>query len=321
MKRFEQKLECMKKGSFSPEDFILADAKDADMAAGLSGVGRVRGANTRLRNLGEFDDEIARVIEQDIVDIMLTSVSTMERLNKRGALADSAIQPAVRLNDTTDVWRIRHADFNRQSATPFRTANLFDLPVNLGLYSVTFSGIAEEDAFALDCFREFRAEASEAGVRYFLEIFNPSHSPIASEDFGDFNNDMLTRALAGVTEKDRPVFLKLAYNGAESLAELTSFDPSLVVGIMGGGSGTTRDCLELLSQAQHAGARAALFGRKILDAEDPLSMIAMMRAVTNRTLTPEQAVTEYHQRLDAQQISPQRSIIQDQQVTESTLLV
>jgi len=38
----------------------------------------------------------------------------------------------------------------------------------------------------------------------------------------------------------------------------------LVVGLLGGSSGTTRDTFELLSQGEKAGARVALFGRKLL---------------------------------------------------------
>ena len=82
-----------------------------------------------------------------------------------------------------------------------------------------------------------------------------------------FVNDAIVRCLAGLTEAERPRFLKIAYNGPRALEELASFDPSLVVGVLGGGAGTTRDCFELIHQAQKYGARVALFGRKINLAE------------------------------------------------------
>ena len=53
------------------------------------------------------------------------------------------------------------------------------------------------------------------------------------------------------------------------MEELASYDPNnLIVGILGGGKGTTRDCFELLHKASKYGAKVALFGRKINLAED-----------------------------------------------------
>ena len=85
----------------------------------------------------------------------------------------------------------------------------------------------------------------------------------------EFVNDAIVRCLAGLTEAERPKFLKIAYNGPKALEELASFDPGLVVGVLGGGAGTTRDCFELIHQAEKYGARVALFGRKINLAEFP----------------------------------------------------
>ena len=47
----------------------------------------------------------------------------------------------------------------------------------------------------------------------------------------------IIRALAGVTGEQRPLFLKVAYNGSDVLAELARHDPSLVVGVLGGSAG------------------------------------------------------------------------------------
>ena len=54
--------------------------------------------------------------------------------------------------------------------------------------------------------------------------------------------------------------------------------------MLGGGAGTTRDCFELLSQAEKYGARVALFGRKIHFADLPLEIVAMMRQVVARAV-------------------------------------
>lgn len=316
--RFDTKLARMREGRDEPTDFILADAKDADMAGGLSGLGRNRETG-RLNTLGEFDNAIGAIIRQDIVDIVLTSVSTLGRLVQQGLFEASAIRQAVRFNDTSDLWRIRGADYGQQSSVPFATARLALCPTDLGLYSMTFSGDARADAKALEQYRLFRETAQSHGISHFLEVFNPVSSRLDASDYGSFLNDMVSRALSGMEAGERPVFLKLAFNGCASFEEFCRYDPSLVVGIMGGSSGTTRDCMELLHQAQMSGARAALFGRKILDAEDPPSIVSVMRAVTDRRLTPKEAVSLYHDLLDAAGATPDRPRQVDLQITQEIL--
>ena len=113
--------------------------------------------------------------------------------------------------------------------------------------------------------------------------------------------------------------MKIAYNGPRALDELASFDPSLVVGVLGGGAGTTRDCFELIFQAEKYGARVALFGRKINLAEAPLEMIHHMRAIADGTLAPLDAVKSYHDTLARLKIVPARSLADDSQITEAPL--
>jgi hypothetical protein len=132
-------------------------------------------------------------------------------------------------------------------------------------------------------------------------------------------NDCIMRCLAGVTKADRPQFLKIAYNGPKALEELASYDPSVIVGVLGGGAGTTRDCFELLAQAEKYGARVALFGRKINLAEDPLAMVTHMREVANGTLKPLEAVKAYHGALQKSGITPTRALGPDSETTEKTL--
>src|SRR6185312_17128625 len=131
---------------------------------------------------------------------------------------------------------------------------------------------------------------------YFLEVFNPNveRGGLNAETMPGFVNDSIVRALAGLTEAERPRFLKVAYNGPKALEELASFDPGLVVGVLGGGAGTTRDTFELLHQAEKYGARVALFGRKINLAEDPLSLLVLMRHVADGAIGSDEAVKAYH---------------------------
>ena len=253
---------------------------------------------------------------------MLTSASNLESLVKRNVFAGTGVKPVIRANDTTDVWRHRGASFHTQPSRPFRTASLRHVKplTDLGLYSITFTNDIEADHASLEAFTDFRDDAEENGFSYFLEVFNPNvERGLTPETVPQFVNDAIVRCLAGLTEAERPKFLKIAYNGPRALEELASFDPSLVVGVLGGGAGTTRDCFELIHQAEKYGARVALFGRKINLAESPLDIVRLMRAVADGAMTPPEAVKDYHAALEKQGLKPTREIAVDSAITESVL--
>ncbi len=260
------------------------------------------------------------------VDIMLTSAANGERLALEGSIGPGSISDAtlaVRGNDTTDIWNNRFADYPKHPSRPFRTANLAAIRpfCDLVLYSVTFNADLDRDLATLEAYADFRREAAGVGMRHFLEVFNPNAAPqLAAEQVGAFVNDSILRTLAGVTSAERPLFLKVAYNGTAALAELTEHDPSLVVGILGGSSGTTRDTFELLARAESAGARIALFGRKIQRAESQLDLVGLMRPVLRGDLSPADGVRAYHDALRNAGKAPTRSLDDDLQVTEPVLL-
>src|SRR6476659_8491423 len=84
-------------------DFILADAKDADMAAGLAATGK-DAVTGKVRSLAEYRDQMREVVRQGLVDIMLMSASTSEVLTIQERMFDNtAVTPAARGNDTTDI--------------------------------------------------------------------------------------------------------------------------------------------------------------------------------------------------------------------------
>jgi hypothetical protein len=157
-------------------------------------------------------------------------------------------------------------------------------------------------------------------MRHFLEVFNPNApTGLAPEHVGSFVNDMIVRTLAGVTRAERPVFLKMVYNGERALAELVEHDPSLVVGILGGSAGTTRDTFELLDRTQRHGGRVALFGRKIQRAESQLDLVGLMRPVLRGEVRPADAVRAYHARLAEAGVASARSLDDDLEVTDPVL--
>jgi len=321
MKSLDVKLANLHADAGGARDFILADAKDADMAFGLAatGIDPVTGAR---RSLADFRDQIREIVRQGLVDIMLMSVSTSERLTFEERLFDgSPITPAVRANDMTDVHMLAGAAYPLQPSRPFRTPTIEEIKgaagVDLGLYSITPANDAELDVAALQAYREFRLEAEREGLRHFLEVFAPSlPGGPARPDPGRFLNDFVVRTLAGIPSAGRPLFLKLPYHGPRAMQELAAYDPHLIPGVLGGSSGTTYDAFFLLEDARRHGARAAMFGRKIKDSEHPLTFVRHLRAIADGEIEAEEACRAYHADLGALGIRPRRPLGEDMQLTQ-----
>src|SRR5205807_5529361 len=124
------------------------------------------------------------------------------------------------------------------------------------------------------------------------EIFDPNDpASVSPGDLAAYVNDAIVRTLAGVTSSGRPLFLKMVYHGPKALEELVRYDPHLIVGILGGSAGTTYDAFKLLSEAKKYGARVALFGRKINNAENQLAFVQFLRLLADGEIAPEEAVT------------------------------
>jgi hypothetical protein len=330
--------------------FIIADAKDADMAFGVRAPGPrtyLASAGTRpaqfspevwtreefgYRNLPEFLDIIREIARQGLVDIMLMSAYVNDLLTIKDRLFENShVTPAARANDTTDVWAARHGSYTKEPAQPFRTASIDqiqcghvecdrstgDFPgANLGLYSVTWGNDLEQDRKTLLEYKAFREEAERKGFRHFLEVFDPNvDSGIPPEKLGEFINDQILRTLAGVPEAGRPLFLKIVYHGPRAMEELCQYDPNMVVGVLGGSAGTTYDAFKLIHDAQKYGARVALFGRKINLSEHPLAFIEFLRRIADGEVEPVEAVKAYHAVLAKLGVKPQRRLQLDLQLT------
>jgi hypothetical protein len=320
MRTLDAKLAAIHANPSAAPDFILADAKDADMAFGLAATG-VDPATGRPRSLAEFRDQIRDVVRQGLVDVMLMSASTNDMLAGEGLFADSAVTPAVRANDSTDIHVLAGATYPHQPSRPLRTPRIDEIMrggSNLALYSITPSGDAERDGAALEAYRGFRAEAEEAGLRHFLEIFAPN-VPVPMKDIGRFLNDFVARTLAGVPASGRPIFLKMPYCGSRAMEELVAYDPHLVPGVLGGSAGTTHDAFRLVQDARRHGARAALFGRKINRSEHQLTFVRHLRAIADGILESAEACRSYHADLERLGIRPFRSLEDDLELTDAVL--
>jgi hypothetical protein len=311
-------------------EFILADAKDADMAFGVGAPGKStapRNAEAPYRSLAEFRDIIREIVRQELVDIMLMSASTSDVLAVQERLFDdSPVTPAVRANDTTDIHAVRGGKYVEHPAMPFRTATVDHIQcghidcapaerrrgADLGLYSVTFNNDPVRDRQTLEEYNRFRIEAERKGFRHFLEVFDPNvPGAVAPELLPKFINDMIARCLAGVPQSGRPLFLKMVYHGPQAMEELHRYDPSLVIGILGGSAGTTYDAFKLLAEAKKYGARVALFGRKINSAENQFVFLRFLRLIAQGQVAPEDGVRAYHAALARLGVRPHRALEAD----------
>jgi hypothetical protein len=320
------------KESSSNRAFIIADAKDADMAFGIAAPGKARDGSQR--SLTDFRDQIREIVAQGLVDIMLMSASTSEIVTIRENIFEhSTVTPAVRANDTTDIHVIRGSGYPEAPSKPFSSATIDHIQsgrslrpgddreayVTLGLYSMTFNNHSERDLESLIAYKAFRLEAEEKKFNHFLEVFGPNVPAdvhrIPEAIIPSFLNDHIVRLLAGIPSVARPQFLKIPYYGPAAMEEICTYDPSLVVGVLGGSAGTTHDAFELLHSAKNHGARVALFGRKINAAEHQLSFVEHLRRVADDEILPTEAVKSYHSTLARLRIPPHRTIDQDLQLT------
>ncbi|CAN5876000.1 hypothetical protein BH23PLA1_BH23PLA1_01920 [soil metagenome] len=338
VKSLDRKLAAIHADPQGCREFLLADAKDADMAFGIGAPGQSPEAHpgeVRNRTLQEYRDQIRLNVHQGMVDIMLMSASTNYQLTIQDRLFDgSHVTPAIRANDTTDVHLARGGRYAEHPAQPHRSAMLDhamcghvdcapeerSLGADLGLYSVTFNNDPVQDLLTLEAFHQFREEAERKGFRYFLEVFDPNvPGAIDPEKSPFYLNDMIVRMLAGVAGAGRPVFLKIVYHGPKALEELVRYDPHLVVGILGGSAGTTRDAFQLLADAQKHGARIALYGRKINNAENQLAFIQFLRLIVEGVIGPAEAVKAYHAVLGKLGLRPHRPLEEDLQLQATAM--
>ena len=90
-KKLDQKLARIRNGQYTPKDFIIADAKDADMANGCKTAGLQKGSTNRYNPIQTYRDDMRKIMDSDLVDIMLTSLSSAEILTQQGVYANTEI--------------------------------------------------------------------------------------------------------------------------------------------------------------------------------------------------------------------------------------
>ena len=149
----------------------------------------------------------------------------------------------------------------------------------------------------LQAYRDFREEAHEIGFRHFLEVFVPTRRTTS-------------RRRAAIRQRQhRPAAGRHRLAHAAAVSEDAVFRPGRAGAARqlrqlarrrhpGRLAGTTFDAFNMLWEAKKYGARAALFGRKINNAEHQLSFVTHLRALADGNAEPADAVRAYHADLE-----------------------
>src|SRR5438874_13776153 len=124
-KSLNRKLAAIHADPSGSKEFIIADAKDADMAFGIGAPGRspeAHAGEVRFRTLAEYREQIREIVRQGVVDIMLMSASTNDVLAIHQRLFENShVTPAARANDTSDIFVVRGGKYAAEPSRPFRT--------------------------------------------------------------------------------------------------------------------------------------------------------------------------------------------------------
>ena len=89
MKTLDQKLARIRSGDYRPTDFIIADAKDGDIGFGAAAPGKDPNRPGCFLPRSAHLEAIREMNRSGLVDVMLMSASTGERLCKEKLFEDS----------------------------------------------------------------------------------------------------------------------------------------------------------------------------------------------------------------------------------------
>ncbi len=333
----DEKLAAIHADPAGCREFLIADAKDADMAFGIGAPGRspeAHAGEVRFRTLAEYREQIREIVRQGLVDIMLMSASTNEVLTIQERLFDqSHVTPAARANDTSDIFVVRGGDYAPQPSRPSEPRRWTISSAGTSIASPqsacgrepgAIQHHVQQPAGRRSCGLGGISPLPHRGGKERLPAFpgivrSQRAARLGRRPGPGLHQRLRGPALAGVAQSGRPLFLKMVYHGPKAMEELVAYDPHLVVGILGGSAGTTYDAFKLIAEAQKYGARVALFGRKINNAENQLAFVEFLRRIVERQITPEEAVRAYHGVLEKLGIKPHRRLEDDVQLTTGVM--
>lgn len=286
-----------------PRSPIFVFAGDAQVAGGLHGLGQrlvpgVAGERPQRvwRTRPDFL-ELCRELSRDgaIDGCLLTPADAETLAVDERFFADLPVTPIVRTNAETQIWSPRHGTYRQSQSRPFltvpvpdagfcreRICRAQDFNVRLGLYSITLNNDVEADARTLEAYLTFAHELGRTtGFAHFLEVFLPNlpQHGLSTEQVGEYVADTIVRTMSYLRAPERPVFIKTAYTSARLWRELCAFDPSLIIGAMGGARTDARGTLQLAHDVVANGGQVILFGRAVFEEDDPVLIARALRRV------------------------------------------
>ena len=290
-------------------------AADALVAYGVTGIGMENSPKPHYRTRPEYLQLQREILADGHIDGLLMSPADAEALAIDDALFDSSpVTPMVRLNAETWIWSPRHGRYNNQYSQPFRTvltaeagrycteamACAKDCKIRLGLYSITLNNDTEKDARTLGEFLDFAWDmGNNPDFDYFLEVFLPNVNQPGMDlkAQGEYIADSIVRTMSYLRKNQRPVFIKTVYTTPEVWKSLVEFDPSLIIGALGGKRVNARRTLQLAHDATENGGKVILFGRAVFQEDNPRMMARALRAVLDREMAPDEAHQMYQRSL------------------------
>lgn len=308
--RIFQKLQDLEGLRRSP---IFVFAADALAAGGVRSLGQESHPRPHSRTRPEFLQLIRDLVADGMLDGVLMTPADAEVLALEERLFErTPVTPMVRMNAETHIWNPRHGTYRFQPSMPFQTlpvefgrycndlvCGVQQCYVRIGLYSITLNNDVERDLLTLSAYLQFARECARyPDFFHVLEVFLPNVNLPGMDRAkrGEYVADSIVRTMSYLRKSERPLFIKTEFTTPEVWQELCSFDPTLVIGALGGPRENARSTLQLAHNVVKYGGRAILFGRCIFQDESPRLICRALRKVLDGTSVDE-AFEEYKEGL------------------------
>jgi len=230
-----------------------------------------------IRGVVDLEKTLKRVIEGR-PDAVLLSPGQATRLNYLFRRKDS---PALLVRaDWTNAFRDKTYTLPARRIKRVAVANARDAIAMgaSGIVTYFFIGQSDEEAEARDfeLMTFFARECKELGLPLIVEAL-PMGERVTGANFADL--DAAGMRIAAETGADA---LKVLYTGDTDSFERAVRAAGIPVLVLGGAKAkTVRDSLEIAEEAIDAGAVGVVFGRQVVQAEDPSEFVRAVRSVVH----------------------------------------